>query len=77
MGTDLEKEIRKTVVSCLEELSKDGGENVKIHNSGCEGILSQITDSTVQRLVSFGVRDCRRKGRVLTFSFLRVIELSV
>lgn len=53
LGTDLEKEIRKTVDSCLEELSKEGVENVKIHNSGCERILGQITDSTVQRYVLY------------------------
>lgn len=40
--------MRKDVDDCVKQLLEGGRDKVKIHNGNCEGILSAITDSTVQ-----------------------------
>lgn len=51
-GSDTESRIKKDVANCLAQITGPGAV-LRIHNSGCEGILGAITDSTVQRFVSF------------------------
>jgi hypothetical protein len=47
-GSETEKKVRKDVDDCVKQLLEGGRDKVKIHNGNCEGILSAITDSTVQ-----------------------------
>ena len=50
-GSDVEKNVQKLVKACDDSLVRNGLENVRVHNPGCEEILGAITDSTIQSFV--------------------------